>query len=32
MIYVSVEGIEEDDDLASWEERGAGFAGSLPPK
>jgi len=32
MIYVSVEGVEEDDDLASWVERGAGFAGSLPPK
>jgi len=32
MIYVRVEGIESDKDLAQWVQRGADFAGSLPPK
>lgn len=32
MVYVGVDGIAEDDDLAAWIERGAAFAGSLPPK
>lgn len=31
-IMVGPEGYAEDDDLASWVERGVGFAGSLPPK
>lgn len=31
-IMVGPEGYEEDSDLASWVERGLGFAGSLPPK
>ena len=32
MVYVGVDGIAEDDDLAAWVERGLAFAGSLPPK
>ena len=32
MVYVAVEGIEAGADLAAWVERGAEFAGSLPPK
>lgn len=32
MVYVSVDGIEDDDDLAAWCSRGAAFAGSLPIK
>lgn len=31
-VYVSAEGIAEDDDLASWVERGVAFASSLPAK
>ncbi len=31
MVYVSADGIAEDDDLG-WIDRGAQFAGSLPPK
>ena len=32
MVYVGVEGIAEDEDLASWVEQGLEFAGSLPAK
>jgi len=32
MIYVGVAGIAEDADLATWVERGATYARSLPPK
>ena len=32
MVYVSAEGVAEDADLSHWTGRGAGFAGSLPPK
>lgn len=32
MVMVSGDAIAEDDDLAGWVERGAAFAGSLPPK
>lgn len=32
MVYVGVEGIAEDDDLASWLGMAVYFAGSLPPK
>ena len=31
-IYVSAEGIAEDEDLAAWVERGVTFASSLPAK
>lgn len=31
-VYVSVEGIAEDEDLEAWIDRGASFAASLPPK
>ena len=32
MVFVSEQGVEGDSDLASWIDRGARFAGSLPPK
>jgi hypothetical protein len=32
MIYVGVEGIATDADLAEWVGRGLAFAASLPPK
>ena len=32
MVYVSEQGVEDDSDLASWIDRGARFAGSLPPR
>ena len=32
MVFVSEDGISEDEDLAKWLERGMAFAGSLPPK
>ena len=32
MAYVDAEGLQEDDALAGWVERGAVFAASLPPK
>ena len=32
MIYVAAEGIESDEDLASWVDAGADHAASLPPK
>lgn len=32
MVYVSADGLAEDADLAGWVERGASFAGGLPPK
>ena len=32
MLYVGVEGIEDDADLAAWVGRGVAFAGALPPK
>lgn len=32
MVYVGTDGFAEDVDLASWVERGVGFAASLPPK
>lgn len=32
MVVVAPQGIETDEELASWVEAGAGFAGSLPPK
>jgi hypothetical protein len=32
MVYVAAAGIAEDGDLSAWAERGAAFAGSLPPK
>lgn len=31
-IYVSDEGLESDEDLAGWLDRGLDFAGRLPPK
>jgi TfoX/Sxy family transcriptional regulator of competence genes len=31
-VVVDAEGLDEDDVLASWVERGAAFAASLPPK
>ncbi len=32
MVYVSSAGVEADEDLAAWVERGVVFAGSLPAK
>jgi TfoX/Sxy family transcriptional regulator of competence genes len=32
MVYVSAEGVAEDDDLSEWVKRGVEFADSLPPK
>ncbi len=32
MLYVGVDGIDADEDLASWIDRGVGFASSLPAK
>jgi hypothetical protein len=32
MVFVSEDGISEDEDLEDWLQRGMGFAGSLPPK
>lgn len=32
MVYVGLDGIAEDDDLAGWVGRGIAFAASLPPK
>jgi TfoX/Sxy family transcriptional regulator of competence genes len=32
MVYVAPEGLDSDDDLASWVGRGVGYAASLPPK
>ncbi len=32
MVFVSEDGISEDEDLEDWLERGISFAGSLPPK
>ena len=32
MVYVGVDGIAEDEDLAAWIERGISFAASLPAK
>jgi TfoX/Sxy family transcriptional regulator of competence genes len=32
MVYVDAKGVEEDDDLRAWLERGVAFAGGLPPK
>ena len=32
MIYVAVEGFEDDDDLSRWVARGLAFAQSLPAK
>ncbi len=32
MVYVAVDGIAEDEDLARWVSLGTKFAGSLPPK
>jgi hypothetical protein len=32
MVFVSEEGIAEDEELEKWLERGMAFAGSLPPK
>ncbi len=32
MVFVGPEGVAEDEDLAAWIDRGASFAGSLPPK
>jgi hypothetical protein len=31
-VYVGVEGVESDTDLAAWVSRGVAFAASLPPK
>ena len=31
-VYVGVEGLEDDADLADWLARGVAFAASLPPK
>jgi hypothetical protein len=31
-VYVEPAGLEDDEELRSWIERGLGFAGSLPPK
>lgn len=32
MVFVSEDGISEDEELEKWLERGMAFAGSLPPK
>lgn len=32
MVFVSEDGISEDEDLEHWLKRGMAFAGSLPPK
>ncbi len=32
MVYVGVEGVEQDDDLADWIGRGLAFVQTLPPK
>jgi TfoX/Sxy family transcriptional regulator of competence genes len=32
MVYVGIDGIAEDADLAAWVRRGLDYAGSLPPK
>jgi TfoX/Sxy family transcriptional regulator of competence genes len=32
MVFVSEDGISEDEDLEDWLRRGMAFAGSLPPK
>lgn len=32
MVFVSEDGISEDEDLQEWLDRGMAFAGSLPPK
>ena len=32
MVYVAEDGLGEDEDLDAWLDRGAAFAGSLPPK
>ena len=32
IVYVSAQGIEDDEVLAGWIDAGAGHAGSLPPK
>ena len=32
MVFVSEDGISEDEDLEDWLQRGMAFAGSLPPK
>lgn len=32
MVYVSVDGVAEDDELGQWLTRGLDFATSLPPK
>ena len=32
MVYVGADAIAEDDDLATWVDRGLAYAGSLPPK
>ncbi len=32
MLYVGIDGIDDDEDLASWIDRGVGFASSLPAK
>lgn len=32
MVYVNEDGVAEDDDLATWLQRGLDFAHSLPPK
>lgn len=31
-VYVAPEGLSEDEDLATWVDRGLDFAASLPPK
>ena len=32
MVYVGTDGIESDDALAAWLDRGVAFSGALPPK
>ena len=32
MVYVGVDGIDSDDDLKSWVDRGLAFVTTLPPK
>lgn len=32
LVYVSPDGISDDDDLEAWVRRGVAFASSLPPK
>ena len=32
MVFVAEEGLSDDEELDAWLERGARFAGSLPPK